>query len=77
MTYKYLEETMAKNGSVEVADIVRNNIIVARKLLREAIRKPEQIVEYIAKADHRLAGTEQSLQRLIDRARDKGKPPAG
>lgn len=71
MDNEYLEERMEKNGLVEIAHVVRNDIVVVRQLLREATRNPEQVIEYIEKADHRLQGTEQSLQLLIDRARKK------
>ena len=70
MGAKDLDQRMARNGTIEIAHIVRNALVVARRLLREGLRHPELIVEYIAKADHRLQSLERSLQTLIDRARN-------
>ena len=69
MSIEHIDKCMARNGTVEIAHVVRNGLVVARRLLKEGRRHPELIVEYIAKADHRLQSLERSLQTLIDRAR--------
>ena len=71
MSIEHIDKCMARNGTVEIAHVVRNALVVARRLLKEGLRHPELIVEYIEKADHRLQGLEQSLQQLIDRTRNK------
>ncbi len=72
MSHKHLEDCMAKNGTLEIAHILRNGLTVCRKLIRDAQIHPEQIIEYTMNVDHRLQGMEQGLQALIDRARGNG-----
>jgi len=72
MSIEHIDKCMARNGTVEIAHIVRNGLVVARRLLKEGLRHPEQIVEYISRVDHRLQGIEQSLQVLLDRTREPG-----
>ena len=73
MSVEYLEKVQANNGTVEIAHIVRNGLMVCRKLIKESQKHPEQIVEYVLRVDHRLKGMERSLQGLIDEAKGKSK----
>jgi hypothetical protein len=64
MTVEELQKAMKENGTVAIAHLVRNDLLVAYKMIKEAQRN-------IAAAHHRLSGTMQSLQGLIDSERVK------
>lgn len=61
-----LKKTEEENGYVELVHIVRNDLMCIHEMLKQSIA-------YLIKADHRLNGTMQSLQALIDKEREKNK----
>lgn len=66
MSVQELDLAMQKDGGKKLASIVRNDLLVSHGIMKRALSTISEGAKLMSEAEHRLSGTMQSLQELLD-----------
>lgn len=69
MSAQELEKAMEQDPKKAIAHVVRNDLLVAHQLMKKAMNSVIEGSKLMSEAEHRMKGTIQSLQALLDKSR--------